>query len=65
MQVCRNSCIDMVASQMTSQQLYEWLKRNWRQDRRHLKYLKSYSIAGGRIVWPNGRAIDTTVWKQT
>lgn len=33
MQVCRNFSIDMVASQMTSQQLYEWLKRSWlRQD---------------------------------
>ena len=48
---------------MTSRQLYEWLKRNWRQDRAQMKYLNSCSVRGGCLVWPNGNANDMTLWR--
>ena len=37
-----------------TQALYEWLKKNWRQDDpTRIKYLASMSISGGRVLrWP-------------
>jgi len=37
-----------------AQALYDWLKKNWRQnDHKRIKYLASMSLSGGRVLrWP-------------
>jgi hypothetical protein len=47
---------------MSGQELYLWLKRNWRQDRTRMKMLNRCFVREGQLIWSNRK--DATLWRR-